>query len=100
MNGKECSYEKNKIQTLEIVGMILIRLRRGFKYGTLSILYGFSKSYIQKIVTKFSPLLLSCFEQPQLSRDLISLHTPLKVQEVLPNAVSNKKKKKKKGRDI
>ena len=34
MNGKECSYEKDKIKTLEIVGLILIRLRRGFKYGT------------------------------------------------------------------
>ena len=62
----------------------------------LSILYGYSKSYIQKIITRFSPLLLSCFEQPQLSRNLISLHTPSKVQEVIPNAVSNAKKKKKK----
>jgi len=89
IKGKETKYEKKKkISVVDMVSIVLIRSRRGFKIQTIAILFMLSQGYIQKIITVIAPIVRDCLKKyVVLSRNIALEHRPLAVSQSYPSLV-------------
>jgi DDE superfamily endonuclease len=75
-----------ELSTRKIVALVLMRLRRNFRFQTMSILFGVRESTLRQVVNSWLQLIAHvCYHQfVTLSRANLAKHTPTKFAEHLP----------------